>query len=230
MKRLLDILLSGLALLTFLPLGLIIALILRLTGEGEIFYIQQRVGQEGRLFGLIKFASMLKESPNLGPGDITVQNDPRVLPFGKFLRKTKLNEVPQIMNILRGEMSIVGPRPQTPKYFKLFPEEIQKEIVRLRPGLTGTGSIVFRDEESLAADSGMDQIAFHEKIIAPHKGKLEIWYRDHQTFWLDSKLIFLTAWLVLFPQSILYRVWLTDLPDAPEALKKASVFPKRRLH
>jgi lipopolysaccharide/colanic/teichoic acid biosynthesis glycosyltransferase len=217
-KRLLDITLSAIALTAFLPFGLIIALILRCTGEGEIFYVQRRVGKDGRLFGLIKFATMLKDSPNIGPGDITVHKDPRVLPFGRFLRKTKLNEMAQILNILKGDMSIVGPRPQTPKYFALFPERIQKEIIHLQPGLTGVGSIFFRDEEKLAANSGMDQVEFHREVIAPYKGELEVWYRDHMTLWLDIKLILLTAWMVVFPGSNAWQSFLPDLPAAPGVL------------
>ncbi len=201
MKRLLDILISFFSLAVFLPFGLPIALILRLTGEGEIFFIQQRVGLNGRLFGLIKFATMLKASPSMGPGDITVHNDPRVLAFGRILRKTKINEVPQLINVLKGDMSIVGPRPQTPRYFALFPDHVRKGIIDLRPGLTGLGSIVFRDEEGMAGRSGMDQVEFHRNVIAPHKGELELWYKSHQSMWLDLKLIFLTAWVILFPNS-----------------------------
>ncbi len=201
LKRFLDILIASLSLSVFLPFGLIIALILRFTGEGEIFFVQPRVGRYGEVFGLIKFATMLKASPNIGPGDITVHNDPRVLPFGKFLRKTKINEVPQLINVLKGDMSIVGPRPQTPKYFALFPEHVRKGIVDLRPGLTGLGSIVFRDEEVMAGRSGMDEVEFHRNVIAPQKGELELWYKAHQTWWLDLRLIFLTAWVILFPGS-----------------------------
>ncbi|MDY0039584.1 MAG: sugar transferase [Desulforhabdus sp.] len=217
-KHLLDIVLASIALAAFFPLGIVIILILKFTGEGEIFYVQERVGMHGRSFGLLKFATMLKDSPNIGPGDITVRDDPRVLPFGRFLRKTKLNEIPQLINILMGDMSIVGPRPQTPKYFALFPENSQKKILDLKPGLTGLGSIVFRDEEKMAAASGMEQIEFHKKVIAPYKGELEIWYRDHRSFWMDIKLILLTAWMVLFPDSRLYHFFLPAIPAAPRVL------------
>lgn len=165
MKRTFDILVSSVSLTIFLPFGLLIILILRFTGEGEIFYPQARVGQNGKRFGLLKFATMLKDSPNIGPGDITVKDDPRVLPFGQFLRKTKLNEVPQLINILKGDMSIVGPRPQTPKYFALFPDHVQREIITLKPGLTGAGSIVFRDEDILAAKYEGDPDTIHRKYI-----------------------------------------------------------------
>ena len=110
MTRIFDIFFSLVALLLFLPFGIIIALILRFSGEGEIFYRQERLGKNKKLFGVLKFATMQKNSSSIGTGDVTIQNDPRVLPFGSFLRKTKLNEVPQLWNILIGQMSIVGPR------------------------------------------------------------------------------------------------------------------------
>ena len=218
MKRCIDILLSCIALAMFLPFGLIIGLILKFTGEGEIFYIQPRVGKDGKLFGLIKFATMLKNSPNMGPGDITVRNDPRVLPIGKILRKFKLNEVPQLINVLKGDMSIVGPRPQTPKYFALFPDYVQRGIIDMKPGLTGVGSVVFRDEETMGSHSGMDQVEFHKKVIAPYKGEIELWYKHQQSFWMDIKLMFLTAWLILFPNSRLYLTFLPGLPVQLEAI------------
>lgn len=117
-------------------------------------------------------------------------------------------------------MGIVGPRPQTPRYFALFPDHVQKSIVDLRPGLTGLGSIVFRDEEGMAGRSGMDQVEFHRKFIAPHKGALELWYKAHQSLWLDLKLIFLTAWLILFPNSTLYESLHSELPQMPAFLEK----------
>ena len=131
MQRLLDIVFSGLALLVLSPLLLPIALALRLTGEGEVFYVQQRVGRGGALFGLYKFATMLKNSPNLGTGTVTVKHDPRVLPMGRFLRKTKINELPQLLNIFKGDMSVIGPRPQTQRCFDAFPASAQAQIVKV---------------------------------------------------------------------------------------------------
>jgi len=217
-KRALDILLSLIGLLLFLPVGLIICIILSVTGEREVFYRQWRVGKEGKKFGLMKYATMLKDSPNLGPGLLTVKGDPRVLPFGGFLRKTKLNEVPQLLNILKGDMSIVGPRPQAQAHFDVFPTHVRVEIVKVRPGLTGIGSIEFRDEESIMDRCGRPHDEFYEDVIAPYKGELELWYIKNQSFSLDVKLIFLTAWVVLFPQSRLYERILNDLPVRPTAL------------
>ncbi len=213
MKRALDIILSALALLVFLPFGIVFAIALRLTGEGEIFYLQPRVGKGRKTFGLIKFATMLKDSPNLGTGDITVKSDPRMMPLGPFLRKTKLNEVPQLLNIIKGDMSIVGPRPLTPKNFSYYPESSRKKIAQLTPGLTGIGSIVFRDEESLIAQSQKEYIDCYKEDISPYKGMLEEWYHDHMSFKTDILIIFLTSWVIISPNSYLYKRVFKDLPE-----------------
>lgn len=215
MKRLFDIFSSGVALLLVMPFGLVVAFILRFTGEGEVFYRQTRVGKGGELFGLFKFATMLKNSPNIGSGNITVGNDPRVLPLGKFLRKSKLNEIPQLLNIFRGEMSVVGPRPLTRDTYEMIPEEIRARTVKLVPGLTGVGSLVFRDEERYIAARPNDFREFYRTEIAPFKGRLELWYLENRSFWLDLKLIFLTAWMVLFPDSALPMKWLPGTPTHP---------------
>jgi lipopolysaccharide/colanic/teichoic acid biosynthesis glycosyltransferase len=218
MNRVFDIVLSFIALIVFLPFGLVIALILRFTGEGEIFYVQERVGKGGRRFGLLKFATMLKNSPSTGTGDITVRNDPRVLPFGHFLRKTKLNEVPQLINILIGDMSVVGPRPQTPKNFDYFPPEGKQVILSMRPGLTGIGSIVFRDEESIVEKSGKSIEECYRRIIGPYKAELEAWYRERQNIATYFLLIVLTAWVIIRPRSEIYRHIWPSLPPLPDTL------------
>ncbi|MDR1729668.1 MAG: sugar transferase [Prevotellaceae bacterium] len=220
MTRFFDIILSFFALLVFFPFGIIIMLILRFTGEGEIFYTQTRIGKNGRNFGLLKFATMLKNSPAIGTGDITIKNDPRVLPLGHFLRKTKINEIPQLINILVGDMSIVGPRPQTPKNFKYFTPKEKEVILLMRPGLTGIGSIVFRDEETYTSQAN-DPIAFYDEVIQPYKGELELWYYENKSLRVDASLVFLTAWVILFPKSqLVYRMF-RSLPvkDMNEAVK-----------
>jgi lipopolysaccharide/colanic/teichoic acid biosynthesis glycosyltransferase len=217
MQRLLDILFSGLALLVLSPLLLPVMLVLRLTGEGEVFYVQQRIGRGGTPFGLYKFATMLKDSPNMGTGTVTVKGDPRVLPFGRFLRKTKINELPQLLNIFKGDMSIIGPRPQTRRCFDAFPAESQAEIVKVRPGLSGIGSIVFRDEEELMHASAEPE-RFYDTVIMPYKGRLEEWYVAHQGLWTYLAGIFATAWVVVFPKSQLVWKLFPGLPRPPGAL------------
>ena len=139
MPRIIDVLLALLALLVLLPLFLPIVFILFLTGEHKVFFLQTRVGYKNKNFKIIKFATMLENSPNMGSGSLTLKNDPRVLPFGSFLRKTKINELPQILNIIIGDLSIVGPRPQMQVDFEKYSDGIQKKIYNVRPGLTGIG-------------------------------------------------------------------------------------------
>ena len=156
---------------------------------------------------------MLKNSMNMGTGSITLQNDPRVTKIGFFLRKTKLNELPQIINIIKGDLSLVGPRPLVKDTFEAYNEEVQSKIYNLKPGLTGIGSIIFRDEESIiSAVKDEDPKIFYKRVIAPFKGELEMWYHENYSFLLDVKLIFITAWVVLFPTSKIYQKFLKDLP------------------
>ena len=212
-KRFFDITVSLFTLIILFPLFVTIIIILRLTAEGEVFYFQDRIGLYNSKFQIWKFASMLKNSMNIGSGSITLRNDPRVTKIGSFLRKTKINELPQIINILRGDISLVGPRPLVTKTFNAYSKNIQSKIYNVKPGLTGIGSIIFRDEESIiSAVNDEDPHDFYKKVIAPYKGELEMWYQNHNSFFLDLQLIFLTAWVILFPSSKLYEKWFKDLP------------------
>ena len=214
MPRIIDVLLSLLALLVLLPLFIPIVVILLLTGEHKVFYLQNRVGYKNKNFKIIKFATMLSNSANIGSGSLTLKNDPRVLPFGTFLRKTKINELPQILNIIIGDLSIVGPRPQMQVDFEKYSDDVQKRIYNVRPGLTGIGSIIFRDEESLISLAAENENPhdFYKRVIAPYKGELEIWYHSHRSVFLDSQLIFMTAWAIVSPETRLYEKWFKDLP------------------
>ena len=149
MERFFDILFSSFALLALSPLLIPIVIILKFSGEGEVFFLQDRIGKHGDSFRLFKFATMLKDSPNLGTGTVTMRDDPRVLPVGKFLRKTKINELPQLINILFGDMSVIGPRPLTMQTFETYSEPTQVLIKQVKPGLSGVGSIIFRKEEDI---------------------------------------------------------------------------------
>jgi lipopolysaccharide/colanic/teichoic acid biosynthesis glycosyltransferase len=218
MQRFLDIVLSSIAIFILIPLLGPLALILKLTGEGEIFYRQIRIGKNGASFSLLKFATMLKNSPNIGSGEITIKDDPRVLPIGKFLRKSKLNELPQLINIFLGDMSIVGPRPMVPNTFKKYPKHAQEILNTVRPGLTGIGSIIFRDEEKLL--DGLDNpTEFYDSNISPYKSNLEIWYVKNNTLWLYIKIIFITAWVVCFPSSKIVDKVFEGAPRLPDTLK-----------
>lgn len=210
-KRTIDILISAVAIILLLPLWIILIPVLKLTGEGHIFYLQKRIGYRNRYFNIIKFATMLKNSPNMGTGVITLRNDPRVTSIGKYLRISKLNELPQILNVLAGDMSIVGPRPLVDRTFNAYPDEYKTHIYNSKPGITGIGSIVFRDEEEEISKS-TDPHEFYKSQIAPYKGQLEMWYNTHRSLWVDLCILFLTVWVIIFPQSeLVYRLF-KDLP------------------
>ena len=212
MIRFFDLFFSSIAIILLSPLLLPLALLLLCTGENKIFYRQKRVGLNGVPFNLLKFATMLEDSPNLPGGDITSGNDPRVLPVGNILRKTKINEIPQLFNILLGDISVVGPRPLTPKNFSFYSYEIQCIIKKLKPGLTGIGSVVFRDEEKILANSPKKPIECYKEDISPYKGELEKWFNEKQSLFMYFTLIFLTMHSVLFPSSNLVWKIFTDLP------------------
>ena len=218
LKRLLDLFISIIALIVLSPILILCIIILRFTGEGEVFYFQERLGFLNSKFFIIKFATMLKNSPNIGSGSITVRNDPRVLPFGNFLRKTKINELPQIINVLKGEMSIVGPRPQMKVDFEKFPEVKRDEIYKSKPGITGMGSIVFRDEQKWISNYNGDKHVFYKEKIAPYKTDLELWYLKNQSFLVDLKLILITALVIIFPKFDIIDKFFKNVPRKPSHL------------
>ncbi len=211
-KRFFDILFAFIAIAILLIPLLPIIIGLAITGEHYVFYLQERIGQYLKKFNIIKFATMLKNSPNIGTGTITTRNDSRILPMGKFLRMTKLNELPQILNVLIGEMSFVGPRPLVAKQFGYYHIEIQTQIMENKPGITGIGSIVFRDEEELVSKSTLPPQEFYQTVISPYKGALEIWYRNNKSFYVDFMILFLTAWVVIFKKSKLVYSVFKNLP------------------
>ena len=220
MERFFDILFSGIALLLLSPLLLPIVIMLRITGEGEVFFLQERIGQGGKKFKLIKFATMLKNSPNIGTGTVTMKGDPRVLPIGILLRRTKINELPQLLNIFFGDMSIIGPRPLTTQTFGAYSARTQRLIKQVRPGLSGVGSIIFRDEEEImhGATASVD---FYANVIAPYKGVLEEWFVSNKSLYIYFVSVFVTACAVLVPSTkVAWRVY-KDLPEPPAELKQA---------
>ncbi len=203
-KRVCDILLSSVLLIILSPLLIPIMIALKLTGEGFIFYKQERVGFKNKKFAILKFATMLKDSPNMTGGVITTKKDPRITPMGGFLRKSKINELPQLFNIFLGDMSFVGPRPVMPISFNAYPSEVQSVIYDVKPGLTGIGSIIFRDEEELITsvkNKGEDTWEFYTNMIYPFKGELEKWYQTNFCFIVDLKIILITAFVIFSPSS-----------------------------
>lgn len=215
----LDLFFSLTALVALTPLLVLVAIALRFSGEGEVFYRQLRIGKGGREFHLLKFATMMKNSPAIGAGELTLPNDPRVLPLGRILRKTKLNELPQLLNIAAGDLSLIGPRPQTRRYYDCYAAADRAWIDTIRPGLSGVGSILFRDEETLLAKV-MDPIAFDDKVITPYKGQVEHWFAVNQSVALYFELILTTVLVVLLPSSGLHQRLLSRVPAPPAALSK----------
>lgn len=218
MIRFFDILFSGIAILVLLPFMIPIMILLKLTGEHDIFYVQKRVGIHGEDFGLLKFATMLRNSPNMAGGLYTQKDDPRMLPMGKFLRKTKINELPQLINVFTGQMSIIGYRPLVRKQFDYYSEEAKAVLYHAKPGLSGLGSIAFRNEEAILMDV-KDKAAFDENIIAPYKAALELYYIENRSLGMYFKLIILTVEAVLHSKSHGWRENLKGLPEVPEELR-----------
>ncbi len=219
MIRFFDILFSGIAIIILLPFMIPIMIGLKLTGEHDIFYKQTRIGKGGKPFGVLKFATMLRNSPNMAGGVLTQKNDPRILPMGKFLRKTKINELPQLVNIFIGQMSVIGPRPQAKTHYDLYSDEVKAAIDTVAPGLSGLGSVAFRDEEDLL-NAVSDRDKFHDTVIAPYKGALEVWFVQHRSVVVYFKLIWLTVLAVLKPSSKAWRKAFKDLPLVPAELEQ----------
>lgn len=213
LKRLIDIILATLALVILSPVLIPCMIILLLTGEHKVFYFQKRIGYQNKPFYIWKFATMLKNSPNMGTGAFTLRNDPRVTRFGKFLRISKINELPQIINVLKGDMSIVGPRPLMDVSFNLYSEEVKSKIYKSKPGMTGIGSLIFRDEEKILSNASDPTYMY--TAIHPYKGALEIWYQQHASVYTDCMIIFLTAYCIVFPGNRLTEKIFSDLPAKP---------------
>lgn len=189
MKRLFDILSSLLVLLILSPIILFFIIIIPLESKGSPFFSQERIGKNGKKFKLLKFRTMKPNSEKMG--QITIgKKDPRVTKIGYFLRKSKLDEIPQLLNILRGQMSVVGPRPEVERYVLLYSDE-QKKVLSVRPGLTDLASLEYINENELLAQSDNPEETYIHKIM-PDKLTLNLRYIAQQSFWFDLQLIFKT--------------------------------------
>jgi len=224
-KRLFDIIFSLIALVILSPVFIPIIILLLLTGEHEVFFRQDRVGYKNQIFRILKFATMLKNSPNMGHGDVTVRKDPRITPVGRFLRMSKLNELPQIINILTGDMSFVGPRPLMKAGYDRYSPDLKERVYNVKPGLTGIGSIVFRDEEFIITHSSLPPHECYAKEILPFKGALEIWYQAHRGLFTDLAILFLTGWYIIFPKSNLVHKLFPSLPSRVDHVAVAQINP-----
>jgi lipopolysaccharide/colanic/teichoic acid biosynthesis glycosyltransferase len=209
-KRVMDLAIGILLLLVLSPLLVGVAVILRFTNEREVLFRQPRIGCGNEPFLVWKFVTMRKGSEK--QGTITFKNDPRVFPFGRLLRKTKINELPQLLNVIRGEMSIVGPRPQTEECFGYFPEDVRRRAFLCKPGLTGIGSVVFRDEEEIMDRSQEERAASYARVMS-FKGALELWYLENRSTTVDLKIILLTTITIFRPRNNLASRWFKNLPE-----------------
>jgi lipopolysaccharide/colanic/teichoic acid biosynthesis glycosyltransferase len=190
-KRSFDFLTALIGLIVLFPLFFIISLLIKLTSPGPVFHRGKRVGLSARLFNLYKFRTMVIGAENMGPG-ITPQNDPRITSVGRILRRAKLDELPQLINVLKGEMSLVGPRPEDPRYVLLYNEE-QRRILSVRPGITSPASIRFRHEENMLSIANKDTYVLN---LMPEKIIIDLRYLERQTLWTDLSLLFCTVFQV----------------------------------
>jgi lipopolysaccharide/colanic/teichoic acid biosynthesis glycosyltransferase len=192
-KRLFDIVISAMALVALSPLLLIIALFVKLDSPGPVFFRQRRLGKGARPFEIYKFRTMVAGGETNGSA-ITLKNDARVTPLGKMLRRFDLDELPTLYNVLKGDMSIVGPRPEVPEYFAYYSDE-QKQIFSVRPGLTDPGTLAFRNEATLLVGQNPEEIYIGQ--ILPHKVALSLGYVKKQSFLHDMDILAKTLLAVL---------------------------------
>ena len=189
MKRFFDLLLSSLALAVLSPLFVVLSLLIRRDG-GPAFFRQERVGQGGELFRIFKFRSMVPGAEKLG-AQVTGAADPRITSVGHFLRKTKLDELPQLINVFLGQMSLVGPRPEVPRYVERWPEEDRREILQIKPGITDYATFYYNDEQAVLARAEDPEKAYLETVM-PHKLRLYRKYLDDRSLGLDLRLLLAT--------------------------------------
>lgn len=189
-KRLLDLTLTLPGLVVLAPLMVLIAIWVRLDSPGPALFRQKRVGRYGRPFMLLKFRSMRTDAERLGP-KVTTGDDCRITRSGRFLRKSKLDELPQLINVVKGEMSLVGPRPEVPEYAAYYPQDIRDKVLSVRPGITDLASIEYRNENELLADA-KDPVATYLETILPVKLDYYVNYVEQRSLWLDIQIIFKT--------------------------------------
>ncbi len=190
-KRAFDLVIAGFVFLLSQPLLVAAALAIKCTSPGPVLFRQVRAGKDAKTFSLLKFRTMIHNRRDPGPG-LTQQGDPRIFPVGRFLRKWKLDELPQLLNVVKGDMSLVGPRPDLPEYLSVLQDE-QREIYRIRPGITGSATLKFRHEEILLAQVPPDELQrFYTAHVLPEKVQMDLEYAAQATFYSDVKILLRT--------------------------------------
>lgn len=189
-KAVLDVVGAALGLLVLWPVLVAMAIWIRIDSPGPVFFRQERVGRSGRIFRIHKFRTMVENAERMG-GQITVGSDSRITRCGAFLRRTKLDELPQLIDVLLGHMSLVGPRPEVPKYVKLYPEDVRRTVLSVKPGITDPASIQYRNESALLAESADPELTYVRDIL-PVKLASYRHYVETRSLWGDVKIIFRT--------------------------------------
>lgn len=192
-KRCFDVVASGIALVLIAPLFLVIAVLIRCDSRGPVFYRQWRVGKGQRLFRMYKFRTMVDGADRRGPA-ITVGGDPRITRVGRMLRRFEIDELPTLLNVFKGDMHVVGPRPEVPKYLPYY-TETQRRVFSIRPGMTDPGTLRFRDEAKLLDGAANPERIYVDRIL-PEKLRLNLEYLDRQSFGYDLAIIFSTFGLI----------------------------------
>jgi lipopolysaccharide/colanic/teichoic acid biosynthesis glycosyltransferase len=203
-KRMFDSVAAAIGLLVLSPLLLVLLLLVKLSSPGPVFYWQERVGRNGKIFRIVKFRSMVEDADKRGPA-LTSAGDHRITALGRMFRRLKLDELPQLWNVLKGEMSLVGPRPEVPCYVESYSDS-QRRVLAVRPGITDPGSILYRHEEQLLGDQP-DPDRYYREVILPHKLNLNLEYVSHISFSHDLSLLLLTTGCIVLPKG-----WLTKTP------------------
>ncbi|MBD3183557.1 sugar transferase [Candidatus Poribacteria bacterium] len=198
LKRIFDISISLVALALLAPFFFVCAVIIKLTSRGPIFYRGRRVGKDGKIFLMHKFRSMVVDADKMGT-DLTPQGDPRVTKFGKFLRKTKIDELPQIIDVIKGDMSLVGPRPESPMYAQHY-DERQKRVLDVCPGIVGPTQIICRHEDLILKDKE-DPDKYYIRELMPKKVEIDLNYIDNRSFWLDIQILLKSFFVVVMVKS-----------------------------
>ena len=184
-RRALDVAAASCGLIVLSPLFSLVAVLIKSDGSGPVFFRGERVGKDGRPFRVYKFRTMVAHAAGHGPG-ITAAGDPRVTRVGRFLRRTKLDEIPQLVNVLRGDMSLVGPRPEDPRYVALYTAE-QRRVLSVRPGITSLASVRFRHEEAMLQGEDWERV-YREEVL-PAKLQIELDYLEHRSVWRDLGIV-----------------------------------------
>ncbi|MFN4033336.1 MAG: sugar transferase [Fimbriimonadales bacterium] len=190
-KRTVDSLVAAVGLLILAPLFVLIAALVRLDSPGSVFFAHERVGRGGRKFKVLKFRTMIADAPKRG-ASITAGHDPRITRVGRILRQTKLDELPQLWNVLKGEMSLVGPRPEVEKYVQLWEPALREIVLSVRPGITGLTQIRYRHEERLLAQHA-DPEQYYRETLLPLKLQSDVEYVQRRSLWFDAWLLARTA-------------------------------------